>query len=105
MEKDAQLRAMTKQLDQIRQIVGGSVDNASPVIDSDAIALWKTSLGNNLAGRIFSFLAQRPNKEFTKEQILLAVGSDRARNNEWGRLKSKRLIIQNGEMFKLNPNL
>lgn len=109
MEKDAQLRAMTKQLDQIRQIVGGSGPAAQTFSAvPDAVQLWVDKFGKSLAGRILAIILKAPGNEWTRQQLALATGVSSgggSTNNAFSELKRSNVIVKNGGKYKLNPNL
>ena len=77
-------------------------------ISSSAVELWKSKLGNILATRILSFFVENPVREFTREQVALALGvSAKAghTSNEWGKLMRTATVVKNGNAYRLNPNL
>ena len=107
MEKDIEIRRLQGVISQIQKIIG-SGNTASTAISNDAVSLWKSKLGNGLAGRIFSFISENAGKQFTREQICLAVGVAAAAghtSNEFGKLTRNNLIVRNGRQYQLNMNL
>lgn len=108
MEKDTTIRSLTSQLNKIRQIIGGSDSIQSITPTNDSVKMWQGILKNGLAGRLFTFLAEHAGQEFTREQLALAMGVSSSAghtSNEFAKLTGKRLIVRNGSMYRLNPNL
>lgn len=112
--KDGDIRSLKAIISQIQSILNtmeraGIEDNPIRVIGSGAVDLWKSKLGmNSLATRILVFLAENPTREFTREQIALALGvkgSGGYTSNEWGRLMRTATVVKHGSMYRLNQNL
>ena len=86
---------------------GHTTSTAIPT-SSNAVELWKGKLGNTLASRILGFFAENPSRDFTREQVALALGiAAKAGHtaNEWGKLMRTATVVKNGGMYRLNPNL
>jgi hypothetical protein len=109
IEKDTELRRHAAIIDAVRSAVGATsgVTSATPAMGS-AVSLWKSKLGNGLAGRIFALFVENAGMDFTRQQIALGVGSS-ARSghfdNEMGRLTRNSLVTRNGQLYRLNPDL
>lgn len=108
IEKESEIRGLKKIIEQIRGLVGGEMSINSPIQVSGGIALWKSKLGNGLAGRLLTFFAENANREFTREQACLATGV--AKNaghtsNEFGKLLRTGAVVKNGNIYRLNQNL
>lgn len=88
----------------INQEVNMDFSNSNSVVD-----LWKNKLGaTSLATRILCFFSENSSREFSREQIALALGvSAKAghTSNEWGRLMRTSTVVKNGSMYRLNPSL
>ena len=71
--------------------------------------MWKNKLGTgSLATRILTFLAENSPREFSREQVALALGVAAKAghtSNEWGKLMRTSTVVKNGSMYRLNPNL
>ena len=109
MEKDTQLRAMSKQLDQIRQIVGVTVASpSSQTVCDGAMQLWIDKFGSTLAGRILAVMCRVPGNEWTRTQLALACGVSSgggATNTAFAQLKNSNVVVKSGGKYRLNPNL
>lgn len=110
ISKDAEIRRLQGVINAVMKVVGYEQNTnvvMAPLQDG-TIELWKGKLGNTLASRILSFLAENPSREFTREQIALALGvAAKAGHtaNEWGRLMRTSTVVKNGSMYRLNPSL
>ena len=115
IEKESEIRQLKKMIEQVRNIVGTmerngiSLDAPITVVSGGTVALWKSKLGaNSLATRILSFLAENAPREFSREQIALALGIAAKAghtSNEWGKLMRTSTVVKNGSMYRLNPNV
>lgn len=112
LEKDMEIRRLQGIINNVMKVVGfEQTENVvmAPLKDSGAVELWKNKLGpTSLATRILIFLSENPSREFSREQIALALTfSTKAghTSNEWGRLMRTNTVVKNGMMYKLNPNL
>lgn len=109
--KDSEINRLKSVINQIRNIVGADVAMEMTVGDipsNSSISLWKNKLGTGLAGKIFGFLVENANREFTKQQIAFAVGASPSAGhtaNEFSKLTKTRLMVRNGSLYRLNPNL
>ena len=78
------------------------------LIKSDTVSMWLSKLGNGGSSRIFKFLADNRPKGFTRQQVALAVGLKHSSGSfatYLSKLRSNRLIIKEGQEFKINPDL
>lgn len=111
LEKDMEIRRLQGIINNVMGVVGVAQNTnvvMAPLQSNGAVELWKGKLGNTLASRILTFLAENPTREFTREQIALALGfvaKAGHTSNEWGRLMRTSTVVKNGSMYKLNPNL
>lgn len=107
--KDGEIQRLQKIITAVQRIVSmPSSENLATSISSSAVDLWKSKLGNTLATRILMFFAENPSREFTREQVALALGvSSKAghTSNEWSKLMRTSTVVKNGGVYKLNPNL
>ena len=111
LQKDVEIRKLQSTIDSVRRIVGveSTLISSSPIpVSSDAISLWRSKLGNGLAGRLFQFLSENSSRQFTREQICLAVGVPSKAghtSNEFGKVMRTGVVVRNGHLYQLNPNL
>lgn len=109
IKKDGEIRELKKILAQVQNIVGLPANGTPTVaVSGSAIELWKSKLGNTLATRILNFFAENPAREFSREQVALALGIAAKAghtSNEWGKLMRTSTVVKNGSMYRLNPNL
>lgn len=109
----SEIRRLTQKLSNICSILeqdsdGSLVLNEQPPANNRIISMWQSKLGNGGASRIFKFLADHPNKSFTRTQIGLAVclkSTSGSFNTYMSRLRTNKLIIKDGSEYKLNPDL
>lgn len=110
IQKDAEIRRLQNIINQVQRVIGVTqTENVlmAPV-SSSAVDLWKSKLGNTLATRILTFFAENPTREFSREQVALALGIAAKAghtSNEWGKLMRTSTVVKNGNMYRLNPNL
>lgn len=109
--KDNEIRRLQGVINAVMKVVGYE-QNTNVVMSSFAnnssVELWKGKLGNTLASRILSFFAENPAREFSREQVALALGiAAKAGHtaNEWSKLMRTNTVVKNGSMYKLNSNL
>ena len=108
--KDGEIRRLQGVINAVMKVVGYE-QNSNVVmapLSSGAVELWKSKLGNTLATRILSFFAENPAREFSREQVALALGIAAKAghtSNEWGKLMRTSTVVKNGSMYRLNPNL
>lgn len=108
IEKDAEIRRLTAIISQVARAVGSDVGPVSAPISSGGIQLWRDKLGDGLAGRAFQFISENSARQFTREQICLAIGVPAKAghtNNEFGKLMRTGAVVKNGHLYQLNPNL
>lgn len=111
LQKDVDIRNLQSVITQIQQIVGNNIGVPLPIsvsFSSDAVSLWQSKLGNGLAGRAFKFIAENPNRQFTREQICLAIGVPTKAghtSNEFGKLMRTGAVKRDGHLYQLNPNI
>lgn len=109
IQKDSEIRRLTAIISNVQKAVGSNGNYSAPtVVSSDAVSLWQSKLGNGLAGKAFKFIAENPGRQFTREQICLAIGVPSKAghtNNEFGKLMRTGAVIKNGNIYQLNPNL
>lgn len=108
IEKDRQLRELSAKLAAIQKIVGIAGVTATNSVLSSSVELWLQKLGSGLAGRIFKFISENSSREFTREQICLAVGvaaNAGHTSNEFAKLSRNNLIVRNGNLYRANQNL
>lgn len=73
-----------------------------------SIKLWLSKLGNSGAARIFKFLADNPNKKFSRQQIGLAVQLSSGSGSfatYISTLKRNKLILEVGGQSQISPDL
>lgn len=108
ISKNSEIRRLNAVIEAGRRALGvsnGSV-TATPM-SGGTIGLWKSKLGDGLAGRIFALVVEN-NVTFTREQIALAVGTTPNSghfNNEMGKMTRNKLLLRQGNEYRLNPNL
>lgn len=113
LQKDVEIRTLQAVINAVQKAIGVSNGHTTATataipITSSAIELWKSKLGNTLATRILTFFAENPTREFSREQVALALGiAAKAGHtaNEWGKLMRTSTVVKNGSMYRLNPNL
>lgn len=112
IEKEGEIRSLRAVIGQIQNILGtmkrAGIEDGNLRVVSGAIEMWKGKLGNTLASRILSFFAENPGREFSREQIALALGIAAKAghtSNEWSKLMRTSTVVKNGSMYRLNPNL
>lgn len=118
LQKDVEIRKLNEIIEQIRKVAGGSGTYAIgsisggigpvSVISSDNVKMWIEKLGNGGASRIFKFLADKSGMKFTRSQIGLAVGlssKSGSFSTYLSTLKRNSLIIEQGGLSQLNPDL
>ena len=109
LQKDVEIRKLQSVIDAVRGVVGGGSTSVIPmIVSSDGVSLWKSKLGNGLAGRLFQFLAENSTRQFTREQICLATGVPSKAghtSNEFAKIMRTGAIVRNGHLYQLNPNL
>jgi len=110
MEKDAEIRRLTAIVSTVRTALGDTenVSVMANTVPPSAVQLWRSKIGNGLAGKIFDLLASNPTREFTKQQIAFAVGASPNAGhtaNEFAKLTKTKLMVRDGSLYRLNPNL
>lgn len=109
LQKDVEIRKVGEKLEQIRRIIGSENTMVSGLPATyDTVTLWQSKLGNGLAGKVFRFLSENPMRQFTREQICLAIGVPSKAghtSNEFGKVMRTGAVIRNGHLYQLNPNL
>ncbi len=108
--KDNEIRRLQGVINAVMKIVGYEQDTnvVMAPLSNSAVELWKSKLGNTLATRILTFFSENPAREFSREQVALAVGIAAKAghtSNEWGKLMRTSTVVKNGSMYRLNPNL
>jgi hypothetical protein len=109
LAKDVENRKLRTIIENVQRTIGGSTTEISTVksVGSDSISLWLGKLKNR-AARMFKILAENPHKQFTRNQIALAAGLS-AKSGTFGtylsKLRSNNLIIEQGGLFQMNPEL
>lgn len=109
--KDNEIRRLQGVINSVQQIIGVSTGHTTTIaipVSSSAVELWKSKLGNTLATRILAFFAENPAREFSREQVALALGIAAKAghtSNEWSKLMRTSTVVKNGTMYRLNPNL
>ena len=75
VQKDIEIRNLQAVINSVMRAVGSTQTNnvSMTPISNDAVALWQSKLGNGLAGRAFKFLSENPARQFTREQVCLAI--------------------------------
>ncbi len=112
ISKDTEIRRLQGIINAVMKVIGYE-QNVQVVMaplsnTNSAVELWKSKLGNTLATRILSFFAENPQREFSREQVALALGIAAKAghtSNEWGKLMRTSTVVKNGTMYRLNPNL
>lgn len=109
--KDTEIQKLRGIINAVGRAIGSAqsevVGVPTPYANS-SVELWKSKLGNTLATRILTLFAENPTREFSREQVALALGiSAKAghTSNEWGKLMRTATVVKNGVMYRLNPNL
>ena len=109
IEKDSLIRDYEKKLNGIRQILGVGGETAYiPSISAKSVTLWSDKLGSGLAGRAFRFIAENAPRDFSREQICLAIGVPLKAGhtqNEFGKLMRTGAVLRENGRYKLNNNL
>lgn len=112
LQKDVEIRKLQAVINAVQQAIGvttGHTTTTAIPISSSAVEMWKGKLGlNSLATRILNFLAENSPREFSREQIALALGVAAKAghtSNEWGKLMRTSTVVKNGSMYRLNPSL
>lgn len=112
-QKDIEIRQLNKIIQNVKNalgevIVSTHIDHANIGINSDSVQLWKGKLGNGLAGRIFVFLAENPNRKFSRQQICLAIGVPSKAghtSNEFSKVMRTGAVTRDGSEYQLSRNL
>lgn len=114
IQKDTEIRRLQSIINSVQQVIGPTTGHTTttslPIANGSvgSVELWKGKLGNTLASRILGFFAENPGRDFTREQIALALGiATKAghTSNEWGKLMRTATVVKNGNMYHLNSNL
>ena len=110
IQKDTRIRQLEAVISNGIKVLGGGQGqtiSATP-ISNDAISLWQSKLGGGLAGRIFKFLSENSGRQWTREQICLAIGVPSKAghtSNEFGKIMRTGAVVKNGHLYQLNSNL
>jgi len=111
LRKDVEIRGLQAVISSVQCAVGSikSEHTTAGPASNGAVELWKNKLGTgSLATRILTFLAENSPREFSREQVALALGVAAKAghtSNEWGKLMRTSTVVKNGSMYRLNPNL
>ncbi len=111
IQKDGEIRRLQNIINSVQQLIGqttGHTTTTAIPVSNGAVSLWQSKLGNGLATRILTFFAENPSREFSREQVALALGIAAKAghtSNEWGKLMRTNTVTKNGGMYRLNPNL
>ena len=110
VQKDIEIRNLQAVINSVMRAVGSTQTNnvSMTPISNDAVALWQSKLGNGLAGRAFKFLSENPARQFTREQVCLAIGVPSKAGhtqNEFSKIMRTGAVTRNGNLYQLNPNL
>jgi len=108
LQKDMEIRKVQSVLESIRKMLGGDTTSAMPMqMNSSNLSLWLEKLGNGGTSRILKFLAEHPANRFTRPQIGLGVGLTMSGSfsTYMSTLKRNRLIIEEGGLSRINPDL
>jgi len=111
LAKDVEIRRLRAIIENVQRAVGGIASIMAPAISSlggDGVSLWLGKLKNSGAARMFKILAENPHKQFTRNQIALAAGLSH-KSGTFGtylsKLRSNNLIVEQGGLFQMNPEL
>ncbi len=108
--KDAEIRVLKAVVARVQDAVraaGSELVVPASKLPNDAVALWQSKL-HGLAGRIFRFLSEHPERQFTREQVCLAIGvSAKAghTSNEFSRMMRTGAVTRDKNLYQLNRNL
>ncbi len=111
ISKDMTIRRLNEIIARVKSIVGDNVsfgEQSHRVVSTGAVQMWAEKLGNNGAGKIFKFIAEKSPLKFTRAQLGLAVGFSSKSGSfatYMATLKRNNLIIENGGLSQLNPDL
>ena len=110
IQKDTRIRQLEAIIaNGVKALGGGQGQTISAMpISNDAVSLWQSKLGGGLAGRAFKFISENPTRQFTREQICLAIGVPSKAghtSNEFGKLMRTGAVVRNGHLYQLNTNL
>jgi len=109
LQKDGEIRRLQGVITQVQKIVGeNSAGSSSVSVSSDAVSLWQSKLGGGLAGKAFKFLSENPSRQFTREQICLAIGVPLKAghtSNEFSKMMRTGAVKREGNLYQLNSNL
>lgn len=111
LEKDLEIRKRDELLSQIRKLLVISGAAANPVSipsTSSSITLWLSKLGNSMPANILKFLADKAGLKFTRSQIALACGysaNGGSYRNALSLLRRNKLIMEEGDLLRINPDL
>ncbi len=111
LAKDVEIRNLQTVIGNVRRAVGSQIPtivSTAASMDSDTISLWLGKLKNSGAARMFKFLADNPHRKITRTQLALGAGLS-ARSGTFGtylsKLKSNKLIVEEGGYLQINPDL
>jgi len=114
LAKDVEIRNLQAVIENVRRAVGATsseISMTSPAVASslgDSVSLWLGKLKNSGAGRMFKFLAENPHRQFTRSQVALAAGLSH-KSGTYGtylsKLKGLKLIVEQGGLLQINPDL
>jgi hypothetical protein len=112
VQKDLEIRQLQKIIQNIKNALGEiqvntSISAANVGVNTDAVSMWLTKLGNGGPSKILQFLASRPSEGFTRQQLALAIGASYSSVKDvWVPLLKRNLLIkQDGEKLRVNPDL
>ena len=110
LQKDLEIRKRDELIDQIKRIIGNgsSANGENPNPVNSNVSMWIEKLGNSGAARILKFLSEKSGLKFTRSQIGLAVTLSSKSGSfatYMATLKRNNLIIEQGGLSKVNPDL
>ena len=114
--RDTEIDRLSRIIENIKRIVNGvsesihyhnGVPTSAPVL-SGGYDLWQQKLGTTMAGKIFKFLAEKAGLKFTRSQVGLQTGyspNSGSFANAISLLRRNKLIVKEGDMFMISPDL
>jgi uncharacterized protein DUF87/helicase HerA-like protein len=109
--KDGEIRRLKEIIENVQRLVESVSSESAPsrsAVNQNSVQLWLSKLGNGGAARIFKFLAEHPNRSFTRSQIGLSVGlssTSGSFSTYMSTLKRNRLIVEQSGENRVHPDL
>ena len=115
VKKDTELSVQLAKLAKIKEIVDSDIIAISSVAlspsilpSSRGVSMWLEKLGTAMSGKILKFLAEKAPIKFTRSQIGLQTGyspNSGSFANAMSLLKRNKLIVKEGDLYWISPDL